>query len=145
MTVPADYRISLNASELQLEVIHGFLTGSYWSPGVPREVIERAVKHSLVVGAYLASGEQVGFARMVTDHATFGYLADVFVLEEHRGRGLSLAMTRALLELPEVQGYRRILLATRDAHGVYERCGFERVTDPSAFMQIRRTDLYLRP
>jgi GNAT superfamily N-acetyltransferase len=144
MDTPSEYRISLDPSELQLEVIHGYLTRSYWSPGVPRSVVELAARNSLTVGAYHRTEGQVGFARMVTDHATFGYLADVFVLEEHRGKGLSVAMTRALLELPEVQGFRRIMLATRDAHGVYERCGFERIADPAPFMQIRRENLYAR-
>ena len=142
MNPSADYRISLDPSELQMEVIHGFLTRCYWSPGIPLEVVEKAARNSLVVGAYHVSGTQVGFARMVTDHATFGYLADVFVLEEHRGKGLSVAMTRALLDVPEVQGFRRIMLATRDAHGVYERCGFQRIDDPAPFMQIRRENLY---
>jgi GNAT superfamily N-acetyltransferase len=142
---PDEYRISLDPSELQLEVLHGFLAGSYWSPGLPREVLERAVRHSLVAGAYDRAGNQVGFARMVTDQATFGYLADVFVLEPHRGRGLATAMVRALLDLPGVAGFRRILLLTRDAHGVYERCGFQRVTDPAPFMTIHRRDIYRQP
>jgi GNAT superfamily N-acetyltransferase len=142
MPIPTDYRISLNPEELQLEVIHGFLVRSYWAEGIPFEVMTRSLRHSTCVGAYHASGLQVGFARLVTDHATFGYLADVFVLEEHRGKGLSVAMTRALLDLPEVRGFRRIILATRDAHGVYERCGFERVVDPSPYMVIRRPDIY---
>ncbi len=144
MSPSPDYRISLDPSELQVEVIHGFLARSYWSPGIPREVVERAVRHSLTVGAYHRLGAQVGFARMATDHATFAWLADVFVLEEHRGKGLSVAMTKALLDLPEVQGFRNILLATRDAHGVYERCGFRPITEPARFMQIRRPDLYAR-
>ncbi|MDR3671442.1 MAG: GNAT family N-acetyltransferase [Holophaga sp.] len=125
-----------------MDVIHGFLTRCYWSPGIPREVVERAVNNSLVVGAYRAGGAQVGFARLVTDHATFGYLCDVFVLEEHRGRGLSVAMTQALLEASEVKGLRRIMLATRDAHGVYEKCGFQRIGDAAPFMQIMRKDIY---
>jgi GNAT superfamily N-acetyltransferase len=142
MSLPADYCISLDPAELQFDVIHGFLTRCYWSPGISKEVVEKAARNSLTVGAYHSSGKQVGFARMVTDHATFGYLADVFVLEEHRGKGLSVAMTKALLEIPEVKGFRRIMLATRDAHGVYERCGFQRIEDPAPFMQIRRKDIY---
>lgn len=144
MSLDHEYRISLDPSELQLEVIHGYLTRSYWSPGVPFEVVERAVRNSLTVGAYHRSGAQVGFARLATDHATFAWLADVFVLEEHRGKGLSVAMTKALLELPEVQGLRRIMLATRDAHGVYERCGFERILDPAPYMLIRQVPPYAR-
>lgn len=145
MPLAPGYRLSHDHADLQLAVIHGFLSTSYWSPGVPLAVVEKAVRHSLVVGAYCTTGEQVGFARMVTDHATFGHLADVFVLEPHRGRGLALAMTRALLDLPEVQGFRNLTLATRDAHGIYERCGFQRITDPTPYMQIRRTDLYVKP
>jgi len=138
-----DYRISLDPADLQLEVIHGFLATSYWSPGIPREAVARGVRHSLVVGAYLGAA-QVGFARMVTDHASFGYLADVFVLEPHRGRGLARRMVRALLELPEVQDFRRILLATRDAHGVYRECGFGPVARPELLMEILRPGRYPR-
>jgi uncharacterized damage-inducible protein DinB/GNAT superfamily N-acetyltransferase len=138
----AEYRISLDPSELQMEVIHGFLTRCYWSRGIPLKVVEHAAKNSLVAGAYQAEGSQVGFARLVTDHATFGYLCDLFVLEEHRGRGLSIAMTKALLELPEVKCFRRIMLATRDAHGVYEKCGFQRIDDAAPFMQILRRNIY---
>jgi len=144
-TTSEPYRISLDPSELQLDVIHGYLSRSYWSPGILLEVVERAARHSLCVGAYDGCGAQVGFARLATDHATFGYLADVFVLEEHRGRGLSAAMVGALMALPEVQGMRRLMLATRDAHGLYEKLGWERVTDPAPLMQIHRTDLYGPP
>ena len=140
--IPAEYRISLDPAELQFDVIHGYLVRSYWSPGIPRETIEKAARHSLCVGAYSPDGAQVGFARLVTDHATFGYLADVFVLEAHRGRGLSRAMVEALMSLPEVRGMRRLMLATRDAHGLYEKLGWSRVTDPAPLMQIRRENLY---
>jgi len=135
------YRISLDPAELQLDVIHGFLAASYWSPGVPRAAVARAIQHSLVVGAYLGT-EQVGFGRMVTDHTSFGYLSDFFVLEPHQGRGLGRRMVRALLELPEVQDFRLILLATRDAHGVYRACGFEPVAKPEKFMEILRPGRY---
>jgi len=136
------YRISLDPGELQIGVIHGYLTRSYWSPGVPREVVAKAASHSLCVGAFAPDGAQVGFARLTTDHTTFGYLADVFVLEEHRGRGLSKAMVRALMDLPEVRGMRRLMLATRDAHGLYAQLGWSPVTDPSPFMQVHRKDAY---
>ena len=142
VVIPAPYRISLDPAELQFEVIHGYLSRSYWSPGIPRDVVEKAARHSLCVGAYEGGGAQVGFARLATDHTTFGYLADVFVLEAHRGLGLSRAMVGALMALPEVQGMRRLMLATRDAHGLYEKLGWERVIDPTPLMQIRRTDLY---
>jgi GNAT superfamily N-acetyltransferase len=138
-----DYRISLDPSELQFDVIHGYLNRSYWSPGIPRELVEKAARHSLCVGAYDATGGQVGFARLVTDHATFGYLADVFVLEEHAGRGLASAMVRAIMALPDVKGMRRLMLATRNAHGLYEKLGWDRVIDPGPLMQIRRENPYL--
>lgn len=141
--ISAEYRISLEPDELQFDVIHGFLSRCYWSPGIPREVVEKAAHHSLCAGAYDPGGDQVGFARLITDHTTFGYLADVFVLEDHRGKGLSRAMVEALMALPEVQGMRRLMLATRDAHGLYEKMGWSRVTDPAPFMQIRRENLYL--
>lgn len=142
MAFPEGYRLSMDHADLQFEVIHGYLARSYWSPGIPRELVEKAARHSLVAGAYGPDGSQVGFARMATDHATFAYLADVFVLEEHRGRGLAEAMVRALMDLPEVQGMRRLFLATRDAHGLYRKLGWEPVTDPAPFMQVARKDLY---
>jgi len=142
MSLPEGYRISLDSAELQLEVIHGYLSRSYWSPGIPVHAVERAVRNSLVAGAYGSSGAQVGFARMVTDHASFGYLADVFVLEEHQGKGLGKALVQSLLELPEMRDLRTILLLTRDAHGVYESFGFQRVQDPSPYMAIRRPGHY---
>ena len=139
------YRLSHDPADLQLEVIHGYLSRSYWSPGIPRHLVAKAIEHSLTVGAFAPSGAQVGFARMVTDHVSFGYLSDVFVLEQHRGKGLGHALTRALLELPEVRGFRTLLLATRDAHGLYADCGFERIEDPARFMQIRRPGNYPGP
>lgn len=140
--VPGGYRISLDAREFQFDVIHGYLAQSYWSPGIPREVVEQAARHSLCVGIFGPGGMQVGFARMATDRTTFAYLADVFVLEEHRGRGLSVAMVRALMNHPEVRGMRRLMLATRDAHGLYAKLGWTPVTDPTPFMQVHRRDLY---
>ena len=142
MTLPKGYRLSHDPAELQLDVIHSYLSQSYWSPGIPRHAVERAVRHSLTVAGFDRSGAQVGFARMVTDQASFGYLADVFVLEAHCGKGLARAMVRALLELPEIRDCRTLLLLTRDAHGVYEGCGFQRVQDPGPFMQIRRPGHY---
>ena len=144
MDLPDGYRLSLDPAELQLDAIHAYLVRSYWSPGIPKELVAKAIGNSVCIGVYAPDGAQVGFARLVTDHATFGYLADVYVLEEHRGKGLSRAMVEALLALPEVQGFRRIMLATRDAHGLYEKLGFEQVTDPKPLMQILRKDIYGR-
>jgi ribosomal protein S18 acetylase RimI-like enzyme len=138
VNLPPGYRLSHDPADLQMDVIHGYLARSYWSPGIPRHVVEKAVRNSLTAGVYAPSGAQVGFARMITDHTSFGYLADVFVLEEHRRLGLAHALTRSLLELPEAQGFRTLLLATRDAHALYEDCGFRRLQDPDRIMEIRR-------
>ena len=136
-----DYTVSTDRARLQLDVIHGFLTGSYWAAGIPRETVERSIQHSLCYGVY-RGGEQVGFGRLVTDFATFAYVADVFILDAHRGRGLARWMARCMVDTPELQGLRRWLLATRDAHAVYESVGFETVTEPSRFMQILNRDPY---
>jgi GNAT superfamily N-acetyltransferase len=145
MTLPEGYRLSHDPADQQIDVIHGYLHHCYWSPGVPRDLVQKAVSNSLCAGVFDPSGAQVGFARMVTDHVSFGYLADVFVLEAHRGKGLGHALTRALLDLPEVREFRTLFLLTRDAHRLYEDCGFKRVEDPSAMMQIRRRGNYPPP
>lgn len=142
MPLPDGYRLSLDPADLQLDAIHAYLARSYWSPGIPKATVAKALAHSVCAGAFAPDGAQVGFARIATDHATFGYLADVYVLEGHRGKGLSRALVEALLALPEVRGFRRLLLATRDAHGLYEKLGFEPVADPKPFMQILRKDVY---
>jgi GNAT superfamily N-acetyltransferase len=134
--LPDGYRLSQRHADQQLDVIHDFLTHSYWSPGIARERVETAVRNSLVAGAFDAGGRQVGLARLITDHASFGYLADVFVLEAHRGRGLATAMVRSLMDLPEVRDMRHLLLATRDAHNVYARLGWSPLADPSRWMEI---------
>jgi GNAT superfamily N-acetyltransferase len=145
MTLPDGYHLSFDQADLQIDVIHDYLYHCYWSPGVPRDMVETAVRNSLCVGVFDPSGAQVGFARLVTDHVSFGYLADVFVLEAHQGKGLGHALTRALLDLPEVQGFRTLILLTRDAHRLYEDCGFKRVVDASRFMAIRRPGNYPPP
>lgn len=138
------YEVSADAQRLDVKTIHAFLASSYWSPGVPISIVERAINNSVCVGAYVAKS-QVGFARVVTDKATFAYLADVFVLEAHRGRGLSRQMLQALLQLPELQGLRRMMLATRDAHGLYASFGFAPLSDPSRFMELHNPDVYATP
>jgi GNAT superfamily N-acetyltransferase len=120
------YVISTDPARLDRDAIWHFLRTSYWSPGVPREVVDRSIEGSLVFGLYAPGGEQAGFARAVTDAATFAWLADVFVLDGHRGRGLGVWLVEAVLAHPDLQGLRRILLATADAHGLYRRFGFER-------------------
>ncbi|MGH8777183.1 MAG: GNAT family N-acetyltransferase [Jiangellaceae bacterium] len=128
------YEASDDPRRLDLDVVHGYLTTSYWSPGVTRTTMERAVRGSLPMGLYAPDGTQAGFARAVTDRATFGWLADVFVLPDHRARGLSRFLVTALLEHPDLTGLRRWMLATADAHGVYEPLGFAPLDDPSRWM-----------
>jgi GNAT superfamily N-acetyltransferase len=134
----SDYEISTDRARLDVDMVHGFLsTDAYWSPGVARETVERSIAGSIPFGVYAAgSGEQVGFARVVTDGATFGWIADVFVLPEHRGRGVSKKLVAAILEHPELRGLRRWMLATADAHGLYRRFGFGPVANPGRFMAI---------
>src|ERR1700761_6555580 len=131
---PSD--ISTDPSRLQLEAIHAYLTRSYWSPGVPMEVVARAIANSMCFGLYLGDA-QVGFARVVTDKASFAYLADVYVLEAHRGQGLSKRLVETILAHPELQGLRRFLLATKDAHGLYAQFGFKPLAAPDRMMEIR--------
>ena len=137
------YRLSDDRAELDLDLIHGFLSQAYWSPNIPRETVERAIDGSHVVGAYDDQG-QIGFARVITDHATFAYLADVFVLPGHRGKGIATAMVRHLQDHPALQGLRRWLLVTRDAQPVYARLGWTRITGPERFMERHDPDVYAR-
>lgn len=134
-------------ARLDFAVVHAFLATCYWSPGIPRAVVEKAAANSVAFGVYDLSkpaSTQVGYARVVTDYATFAYLADVFILESHRGRGLSMLLMRCIQSHPQLQGLRRWLLMTRDAHGVYARCGFTPLTNPGAAMEITRRDIYLK-
>jgi GNAT superfamily N-acetyltransferase len=136
MSGPAtDVIISTDPARLDLDVIHGFLRRSYWATGIPREVVERAVRHSLCFGAY-AGRDQIGFARVVTDHATFAYVSDVFVLPSARGRSVGKRLMAAIMAHPELQGLRRWTLATRDAHGLYRQFGFGGPRYPDRQMEI---------
>lgn len=138
-------RITDDPTAVDLEVVHGFLQEAYWSPGVARDVVARAVENSLCLTA-LEGGRQIGFARVVTDRATFAYLCDVFVLEAWRGRGLGRRLAELAIAHPDVAGCRRLLLATRDAHGVYTPLGFAPVPEPENLLGIRRdaAELYDR-
>lgn len=129
-----EYVVSTDGSRLDLDVVHGYLKWSYWAEGVPFDVVRRSVENSLVFGMYRGA-EQVGFARVVTDHATFAYLADVFVLEEHRGQDLGKWLVETVLSHPELQGLRRWMLATRDAHELYRKYAFTGLGDPEIFME----------
>lgn len=140
-----DYELSFDRSRIDRSLVHAFLTTSYWSPGIRRDVVGRAIDHSLVLGVYEpTTGAQVAFARVVTDYASFAWVCDVFVLDEHRGRGLGKRMMAALLAHPELATLRRWSLGTKDAHGLYAQFGFapadatrmmEMKPDPSAWRE----------
>lgn len=135
------YSISTDSARLDLDAIWGWLRGSYWSPGIPRETVARAVRNSIPFGIFEGQ-RQVGFARVVTDRATFAYLADVFVDPAARGRGLAAWLVEVILAHPDLQGLRRWSLATLDAHGLYEKFGFRPLARPELFMEIYRPDIY---
>jgi ribosomal protein S18 acetylase RimI-like enzyme len=140
------YVISTDAARLDLAAMHAYLTRSYWSPGIPLATVERAARNSLCFGLYeQASGKQVGLARVVTDYATFAYLCDVYVLEDHRGRGLAKQMMRTVMSHPALTGARRAMLGTRDAHGLYRQFDFKDVGRSEILMEIVRPDLYQMP
>ena len=138
------YRFSFEPAEQQIEIIHAFLEGSYWAQGIPRHIVERAIANSLCVGAFDADGDQVGFARVVTDRATMAYLADVFVLPAHRGQGLARRMLESLDAHPDVQGLRRWLLFTRDMQPLYAKLGWAPIPHPERCMEKHDVDLYTR-
>jgi GNAT superfamily N-acetyltransferase len=130
-----EYTISTDATHLDVDLIYDFLsTDSYWAKGRTRAAVERSITHSLSFGLYRQE-QQVGFARVVTDYATFAYLADVFVLETERGRGLGKWLIATIVEHPELRGLRRWLLATRDAHGLYQQAGFTLLAHPERWME----------
>jgi GNAT superfamily N-acetyltransferase len=129
------YEISTDKSRLDVERVHRFLsTEAYWSPGVERDVVERSIENSLCFGVYSERGEQVGFARVVSDRATFAWLADVYIESEHRGHGLGKRLVATVLEHPELQGLRRWMLGTADAHELYRRFEFDGLQRVERFM-----------
>ncbi|AKT38931.1 GNAT family N-acetyltransferase [Chondromyces crocatus] len=134
------YRITTDPERIDLDVVHGFLHTSYWSPGLPRDVLVRAIANSVNFSLF-HDDAQIGFARVVTDKATFAWLADVFVLEAHRARGLARWMVQTALDHPELTGLRRWILGTRDAHGVYAPLGFRPAME-DRYMEIRRQNPY---
>jgi N-acetylglutamate synthase-like GNAT family acetyltransferase len=140
-----EYEISTDTHRLSIDVIHNFLAEeSYWSRGIPREVVERAIRNSLCFGMYHRT-TQVGFARIVTDKATFALLADVFILSAHRGKGLSKWLMRCVTEHEDLRDLGRLLLLTSDAHGLYRQFGFKELGEPLRFMEILRLDNYPLP
>ncbi len=137
-----DYIISSDKTLLQIFDVHSFLsTESYWSKNIPKQTVEKAIENSFCIGVYFDS-KQVGFARIISDYATFGYLADVYILQEHRGKGISKAMMKAILALDWVKGLRRFTLATLDAQGLYSQFGFFCPKNPERLMEISKPGIY---
>jgi len=141
--LPEGYVISTNPALLDIEVIHDFIAQSYWAKGMPKALVEKMIRHALCFGVYQGM-RQVGFARIISDFTTFAYLADVFILPQHRGKGLSKALVKAIVEHPDLQGLRRWMLVTVDAHGLYEQFGFKPVEHPERHMEIHHAGMYER-
>lgn len=137
-----EYTISTERARIDSAFVHGFLSRSYWAQNIPFEVVRSSIENSLCFGLYEAE-KQIGFARVVTDSATFAYLCDVFVLEKYRGRGLSKWLMETILAHPKLQNLRRWMLATKDAHGLYSQFGFTALDAPDVFMQRHAPDVYL--
>lgn len=138
------YSISTDATLLDIDVIHGFLDKSYWAAGRSKETIQRAIRNSLPFGIY-AGDKQIGFARVITDYATFAWIADVFILEDYRGQGISKWLMEVMIGHPDLQGFRRWVLATKDAHELYRRYGFVELTRPERWMERHDPNTQERP
>jgi GNAT superfamily N-acetyltransferase len=138
----SNYSISADKARLDLEFIHHYLsTQAYWCLNIPLGTVRRSIEHSLCFGVFHGDG-QVGFARVITDRATIAYLGDVFIVPEHRGRGLSKELMRTILSHPELQGLRRWVLLTQDAHGLYEQFGWVPVAHPERYMELVNPNVY---
>ncbi|QMU31314.1 GNAT family N-acetyltransferase [Adhaeribacter radiodurans] len=140
--VQGAFTISTNPAKLQVEVIHRYLTeDSYWAQNISRALVEKSIQHSFNFGVYYHQ-EQVGFARVVTDYATFALLCDVFILPAYRGKGLSKWLVSVIVAHPELQGLRRFSLYTKDAHSLYATYGFQQIADPTRAMEIKNSNPY---
>lgn len=135
------FTISTDKNLLDLDVIYGFISTSYWANGIPRSVVEKSVQNSLCFGLY-DDMKQIGFARAVTDFATFAYMADVFIIKEYQGQGLGKLLVDYIVNYPEFKNLRRFMLATRDAHSLYEKFGFKPLNNPQNYMSIHKPDIY---
>jgi GNAT superfamily N-acetyltransferase len=135
------FTLSTDKTRLDTGYIHRFLSTSYWAENIPPEVVQRSIEGSLCFGVY-EGGRQIGFARVITDGATFAYLADVFIDENFRGRGLSKWLLECIMTYPSLQGLRRFMLATKDAHGLHRQFGFTALTAVERWMQIYQPDIY---
>ncbi|MGH7244120.1 MAG: GNAT family N-acetyltransferase [Phycisphaerales bacterium] len=147
------FEISSEKALLDVDAVFDFLRDCYWLPGIARSRVERAIANSMSFGVYDTKAnrpgksgkpKQVGFARVITDKATYGYIADVFIIEEYRGRGLSKMLMKAIVEHPELQGMRRLCLMTRDAHGLYAQFGFAAMPEPGRYMEVVDRESYKR-
>jgi GNAT superfamily N-acetyltransferase len=136
-----NYSISDDKEKLDVPFIHQFLSRSYWAENIPVATVQQSIDGSICFGVY-DNNSQVGFARVITDKATFAYLADVFIDEKHRGHGLSKWLMSVIMQYPDVQGLRRFMLATRDAHGLYAQFGFTPLTNTDRWMQVHNADVY---
>ena len=135
------FSISTDPAQMDIDAVHAYLTRSYWAEGIPRAVVAKSIEGSLCFGLFDGS-RQIGFARVITDKSTFAYLCDVYVLEDCRGLGLGKKLMTAVCTHPDLQGLRRFVLVTRDAHGLYDKFGFTPVKDPSPYMEIARPGIY---
>ena len=135
------FYISTEKEKMDIDLIHSFLTRSYWAEGISKEIIRRSIEGALCFGVF-ENEKQVGFARMITDRATFAYLADVFIIDEYRGLGLSKWLMEVIMSYPDLQGLRRMMLATRDAHELYKKFGFTQLNNVDRWMHIHYPDVY---
>jgi GNAT superfamily N-acetyltransferase len=135
--------VSTDPARIDVAAVHAYLTRSHWAAGISREIVARSIAGSLSFGLF-AGRQQIGFARVITDQATFAYLADVYVLEAYRGRGLATWMIDCVVGHPRLQGLRRFVLVTRDAHGLYAKFGFTPIAHPERYMEKLQPDIYQR-
>lgn len=136
-----NYTISSDSSRLDIAFIHGYLSRSYWAEEIPEEIVKKSIEHSLCFGVY-KDDLQVGFARVISDYSTFAYLADVFIIEEERGKGLSKWLMECIMKHEQLQGLRNFCLLTRDAHTLYEKFGFKNLEKPQNFMAVKADNFY---
>ena len=138
-----EYSISTDKSSFDIELIHNFLSNCYWAEGIPLDVLRRSIQNALCFGVFHGD-QQVGFARVISDFATYAYIGDIFILPSHRGKGLSKRLMQAIMEHPQLQNLRRWSLVTRDAHGLYAQFGFTALANAERYMELRNPDVYKR-
>ena len=136
-----EFVVTTDSTLFDEHLLHKVLFESYWAKGIPRDVVARSIRNSLCFGVF-KDREQVGFARVISDYATYAYLADVFILEPYRGRGLAKFLMQCIMQHPQLQGLRRWTLATRDAHALYAQFGFKPLANPDRFMELHNPDVY---